>query len=426
MRRHARIDRLLAVVAALAGLAITAASGGGLPRDVARLPADPAPGVLLSPVRAEEEWIVLDCLDAAAGFLTGRRERDGREIAVRLLPYTSLWRFGAPGAAAEDYQAGDRLLLTLGRVRVGRRELGPYAFALRDEISEQVRTGRCYRMESQDRARYRFTVQPIRAESGEPDGEPLTLDYGADTFLVLAEEPIYIFNVPAGTRLWMNTGFRTSTAARQARHTLDAASLDRYRQQQRLRTIARLDAAGAPAYAIRGEGGRARFRCFPDAAAWLAQRQPGDAILIRLDEGGSFPGVVAAVHAGEGIEVDPIGAAPVALPEQRLVRLLFRRTAVSYVRDIRPLLAVNCLACHNDRRADSGFSVASIPRMLAGGRRGPAIVPGRADQSLLYLTMASQRAPRMPPDREPTPEQLALVKAWIDAGACDDEAKPPP
>lgn len=56
-------------------------------------------------------------------------------------------------------------------------------------------------------------------------------------------------------------------------------------------------------------------------------------------------------------------------------------------------------------------------RLRRGGRRGPGIVPGKSAESLLYLTMSGDRNPRMPPDRDIIPEQLDVLRRWIDAGA---------
>ena len=68
--------------------------------------------------------------------------------------------------------------------------------------------------------------------------------------------------------------------------------------------------------------------------------------------------------------------------------------------------------------------------MLKGGKRGPAIVPGKADESLLFKMAAHRVEPVMPPkdkkDQKPlTPEELGLLKLWIDAGAKDDSAENP-
>jgi mono/diheme cytochrome c family protein len=91
--------------------------------------------------------------------------------------------------------------------------------------------------------------------------------------------------------------------------------------------------------------------------------------------------------------------------------------AVSYARDIQPILQHNCATCHGAIRT-SGFDVRSRETAMRGGDHGVAIVPGNAEQSRLYRRVAGLEQPAMPFERSPlTPEQIAALKAWIDQGA---------
>jgi WD40 repeat protein len=68
--------------------------------------------------------------------------------------------------------------------------------------------------------------------------------------------------------------------------------------------------------------------------------------------------------------------------------------------------------------------------MKKGGTNGPALVPGKADASLLFTLAAHRVEPVMPPrDNEAakplTPDELGLLKHWIDAGARDDSSTTP-
>ena len=57
--------------------------------------------------------------------------------------------------------------------------------------------------------------------------------------------------------------------------------------------------------------------------------------------------------------------------------------------------------------------------VLAGGGPGPAVVAGKAADSLLVKMAGHTAKPFMPPPGEAdlTPQELALVKLWIDQGA---------
>ena len=50
---------------------------------------------------------------------------------------------------------------------------------------------------------------------------------------------------------------------------------------------------------------------------------------------------------------------------------------------VRPLLAENCYQCHGPEKQRAGLMLNSRGAILKGGDRGPALVPGKPDQSLL-------------------------------------------
>src|SRR4051794_10672587 len=57
--------------------------------------------------------------------------------------------------------------------------------------------------------------------------------------------------------------------------------------------------------------------------------------------------------------------------------------AVSYERDVKPILARKCVACHGALKKKSGLRLDTAAGMRAGGDGGPAIVPGHSDESLI-------------------------------------------
>lgn len=91
---------------------------------------------------------------------------------------------------------------------------------------------------------------------------------------------------------------------------------------------------------------------------------------------------------------------------------------VTFASVVKPALDERCGRCHA-RETKGGFSIQTLDTVLRGGKSGPAIAPGNADNSLLYR-MASGKpgVKHMPPKGEPLNDaQLASVKAWIDGGA---------
>jgi mono/diheme cytochrome c family protein len=90
---------------------------------------------------------------------------------------------------------------------------------------------------------------------------------------------------------------------------------------------------------------------------------------------------------------------------------------VNYYRDIEPILNASCVSCHQASMAAGGLRVDAPENLLQGGASGKAVVPGKADRSLLYTRLTVTTDKRMPPAGTLTEEQLALIRAWINLGA---------
>ena len=87
------------------------------------------------------------------------------------------------------------------------------------------------------------------------------------------------------------------------------------------------------------------------------------------------------------------------------------------------ILRRNCVACHNATDAEGDLVLETPATILKGGSEGPSVVPGKGADSLLLKVAAYQSEPIMPPEdndvgaKPLTPEQLGLIKLWIDQGA---------
>lgn len=98
---------------------------------------------------------------------------------------------------------------------------------------------------------------------------------------------------------------------------------------------------------------------------------------------------------------------------------LDRKDPIVYEKDVEPIFYKRCVTCHSGSVKESRFDVSTYEGIVKGGKRGTSIVPGKSESSLLYQVMARTAKPYMPPKGEDpiTPEELALVKLWIDQGA---------
>src|ERR1043165_3385814 len=98
--------------------------------------------------------------------------------------------------------------------------------------------------------------------------------------------------------------------------------------------------------------------------------------------------------------------------------LAAQKPSVDFTRDVHPLLAGRCLACHSAEKRSGGLSLATYEDVLQGGRSGAAIVPSDAKGSLLMLRVTGQNAPQMPLGKTPlAPQEIAILRNWIDQGA---------
>jgi WD40 repeat protein len=98
---------------------------------------------------------------------------------------------------------------------------------------------------------------------------------------------------------------------------------------------------------------------------------------------------------------------------------LKRKDPVSYDKDIEPLFYKKCTVCHSGKELKGKLDLASYEGLIKGGQRGPTMIPGKGGESLIYKLVHREMKPFMPPKGEDpvTPEELALIKLWIDQGA---------
>jgi cytochrome c553 len=85
--------------------------------------------------------------------------------------------------------------------------------------------------------------------------------------------------------------------------------------------------------------------------------------------------------------------------------------------NVRPLLIDRCQKCHEGDEAKSGLRLDSRAAILAGGDSGPAVVPGKPDESLLIEAVRHSGALKMPPKARLTDAEIANLARWVEQGA---------
>src|SRR5580698_9817647 len=85
---------------------------------------------------------------------------------------------------------------------------------------------------------------------------------------------------------------------------------------------------------------------------------------------------------------------------------------VDYLRDVKPLLLKNCVGCHGPDLRRGSLRLDTTASALKGGDEGPAVVPGKGDDSLLVQAVSgAEGVKEMPPKGKTklSAEQIALV-----------------
>jgi mono/diheme cytochrome c family protein len=101
------------------------------------------------------------------------------------------------------------------------------------------------------------------------------------------------------------------------------------------------------------------------------------------------------------------------------------KTGVTYEKDIKPIFDATCIKCHGEQKPKAKLRLDSLAGIMKGGEDGKVIEPGNSAKSMLVLNVAhlGDEDDYMPPPKNKmglkqlTPEQIGLIRAWIDQGA---------
>ena len=84
---------------------------------------------------------------------------------------------------------------------------------------------------------------------------------------------------------------------------------------------------------------------------------------------------------------------------------------------VAPILTKRCLGCHNQELNNGNISFLDRNSLLKGGRRGPAIVPGNPEQSVLANSLRHDGDLQMPPGPKLPQKEIRILTDWIRRGA---------
>ena len=100
--------------------------------------------------------------------------------------------------------------------------------------------------------------------------------------------------------------------------------------------------------------------------------------------------------------------------------------APDYATQVAPILQKYCVGCHNDDDREGEFSLESYSALRRGTPKGPVFTAGHSNKSRILAQLTGAAKPVMPPKGEPRPSatDIAVIKAWIDAGASGPSGDP--
>jgi len=86
----------------------------------------------------------------------------------------------------------------------------------------------------------------------------------------------------------------------------------------------------------------------------------------------------------------------------------------SFKTDVMPILKTSCVGCHNATKAKAKVDVSSYEAVMK------SVKANEPDKSRLVKSATGQGAKLMPPKNGLPEAQVAILKAWIAAGAKND------
>lgn len=95
-----------------------------------------------------------------------------------------------------------------------------------------------------------------------------------------------------------------------------------------------------------------------------------------------------------------------------------RAAETFFEKDVRPILVNRCYDCHGEKKQKGGLRVDHIGYLKTGGDTGPALVPGKPEESpLMEAVRYGNDDFKMPPKEKLPDAEIAVLERWIKMGA---------
>jgi hypothetical protein len=102
------------------------------------------------------------------------------------------------------------------------------------------------------------------------------------------------------------------------------------------------------------------------------------------------------------------------------------KTGVTYATDMKPIFDASCIKCHSGDKPKARLHMDTLEGVLKGTKEGKIVTPGDSAGSFIIKAVTHTTTDHdswMPPLNNKagikplTPEEIGLIRAWIDQGA---------
>ena len=129
--------------------------------------------------------------------------------------------------------------------------------------------------------------------------------------------------------------------------------------------------------------------------------------------------IIAVITTVLGVSFTALAADEAKLPPAST------KKDVTFAADIKPIFEKSCIKCHSGEKPKAKLRLDTVEGALKGSKEGKVIEVGKSADSVLVKSAAhvGDSDGWMPPAKAKakfptlTPEQVGLVRAWIDQGA---------
>jgi cytochrome c553 len=109
--------------------------------------------------------------------------------------------------------------------------------------------------------------------------------------------------------------------------------------------------------------------------------------------------------------------AAVGMGQEKETAAVSQEQAAFFEKRVRPLLYNRCFSCHGDKQQQGGLRLDSLAAMLKGNASGPAVVPGKPEESLLVHVIRYDHRVKMPPTGKLANDEISTLVEWVKMGA---------